>query len=131
MRIIRNVEQSSQSGPAETFTGRVRIDGRFSADAPARVGAAIVTFEPGARTAWHKHPAGQLLIVMAGVGFVQRQGGAKETVYSGDSVWFEPGEKHWHGASVERAMSHVAIAEWVDGRSTDWMEHVSDAEYNA
>ncbi|WP_226584453.1 (R)-mandelonitrile lyase [Acuticoccus sediminis] len=131
MKIIRNAEQPSAAGPAESFTGRVRIDGRFTADAPARVGAAIVTFEPGARTAWHAHPAGQLLFILSGLGVVRREGGPKEAVAAGDTVWFAPGETHWHGASADKAMSHVAIAESIEGRSTDWSEHVSAAEYEA
>ncbi|WP_108660990.1 (R)-mandelonitrile lyase [Acuticoccus kandeliae] len=131
MNIIKNADQPSAAGPAETFTGRVRVDGLFSAPDPARAGAAIVTFEPGARTAWHSHPAGQLLFILSGLGWVQRDGGEKARVVAGDTVWFAPGEKHWHGASAGKAMSHVAIAEKVDGRSTDWMEHVSDADYEA
>lgn len=131
MKIIRNLEQPSNQGPAETFTGRVRVDRMFGAPEPARTGSAIVTFEPGARTAWHSHPAGQLLYILSGAGWVQKEGEAKQSVAAGDTVWFDANEKHWHGATDTKAMSHVAIAESLSGRSTDWMEHVSDADYSA
>jgi quercetin dioxygenase-like cupin family protein len=131
MRITKLGKVASAAGPAEYFTGTVRIDGRFQADAPARLGGATVTFEPGARTAWHTHPLGQTLIVIAGLGRAQREGGPIEEIRAGDIVWFEPGEKHWHGASPTVAMSHIAIAEAQDGKVVDWMEHVTDAQYQA
>jgi quercetin dioxygenase-like cupin family protein len=131
MNITRSGTQPSQKGPAEYFTGSVRIDSRFQGAAPARIGGGIVTFEPGARTAWHTHPLGQTLIVTSGLGWVQVEGGVKEEIRSGDVVWFPPGEKHWHGASPGTAMTHIAIAEALDGKSVDWMEHVSDQQYGA
>jgi quercetin dioxygenase-like cupin family protein len=127
--ITRNGSQPSQKGPAEYFTGSVRIDSRFQGRAPARVGGGIVTFEPGARTAWHTHPLGQTLIVTSGCGWVQVEGGRREEIRPGDIVWFAPGEKHWHGATATTAMSHIAIAEAFDGKSVEWMEQVSDAQY--
>jgi quercetin dioxygenase-like cupin family protein len=129
MEIKRNGSQASAKGPAEWFTGAVRIDQPFSATDPARVGGAIVTFEPGARTAWHTHPLGQTLIVTAGCGWAQREGGTIEEIRSGDVVWFAPGEKHWHGATPTTGMTHIAIAEKLDGKVVDWMEHVSDEQY--
>ena len=129
MEITRNGSLPSQKGPAEYFTGSVRIDSRFQARAPARVGGGIVTFEPGARTAWHTHPLGQTLIVTSGYGWVQVWGGPVEEIHPGDVVWFPPGEKHWHGATRTTAMTHIAIAEALDGKSVDWMEQVSDAQY--
>jgi quercetin dioxygenase-like cupin family protein len=129
MEIKRNCSQASRQGPADWFTGVVRIDTPFQASEPARVGGAIVTFEPGARTAWHTHPLGQTLIVTSGRGRVQREGGPVEDVHPGDVVWFPPGEKHWHGASPTTAMTHIAIAEALDGKSVDWMEKVSDEQY--
>lgn len=131
MDIKRNGTTASVRGPADWFTGTVRIDAAFSATAPARAGGAIVTFEPGARTAWHTHPLGQRLIVTAGLGLAQREGGPVEEIRPGDTVWFAPGEKHWHGASPTVAMTHIAIAEALDGRAVDWLEHVSDADYAA
>jgi quercetin dioxygenase-like cupin family protein len=131
MDITRNGTQASRKGPADWFTGTVRIDTPFQAAGPARVGGAIVTFEPGARTAWHTHPLGQTLIVTSGCGWVQREGGPVEEIRSGDVVGFPPGEKHWHGATVTTAMTHVAIAESLDGKAVDWMEQVSDAQYRA
>jgi len=131
MEINRVGSQPSARGPADWFTGTVRIDSRFQRDAPARVGGAIVTFEPGARTAWHTHPLGQTLIVTAGCGWVQRAGGPIEEIRPGDVVWFSPGEKHWHGATATTAMTHIAIAEALDGKSVDWMEKVSDEQYQA
>ena len=131
MEIKRNGSQSSRTGPAEWFTGTVRIDSPFQADAPARVGGATVTFEPGGRTAWHTHPLGQTLIVTAGCGWTQRKGGPIEEIRPGDVVWFPPGEKHWHGAAATTAMTHIAIAEQLDGKAVDWMEHVSDEQYHA
>jgi quercetin dioxygenase-like cupin family protein len=126
MDIKRNGSEPSGNGPAEYFTGTVRIDSRFQASDPARVGGAIVTFEPGARTAWHTHPLGQTLIVTSGVGRVQRAGGAIEEIRPGDVVWIPPGEKHWHGASTTESMTHVAIQEQLDGKAVEWMEHVTD-----
>lgn len=130
MEIKRNGTQASVKGPAEWFTGTVRIDPLFlKADEPSRATGAGVTFEPGARTTWHSHPLGQTLIVTAGCGRVQRDGGPVEKILPGDVVWFEPGEKHWHGASPETAMTHIAIQEQLDGKSADWMEKVSDEQY--
>lgn len=132
MKITRYDSAAQTKGPAEYFTGAIRIEGRFAAEAPARAGGATVTFEPGARTAWHSHPLGQTLIVTSGRGRVQREGSAIERIGPGDIVWFAPGEKHWHGAAPETALSHIAIAEADDsGKSVDWMEHVTDAEYGA
>lgn len=131
MEIKRNGDLPSAYGPAEWFTGRVRIDTPFQGEAPARAGGAIVTFEPGARTAWHRHPLGQMLIVTSGLGLVQREGGQVEEIRPGDTVWFAPGEKHWHGAAPDVAMTHVAIAETLDGRAVEWLEQVSDADYAA
>lgn len=129
MQIKRNGTEPSTKGPGDWFSGTVRIDPLFSAPDPARVAGALVTFEPGARTAWHTHPLGQTLIVVSGLGWVQREGGPVEEIHPGDVVWFEPGEKHWHGASATNAMSHVAIQEKLDGKAVDWLEHVSDAQY--
>lgn len=131
MDIKRNGSSPSARGPSDWFTGAVRIDTPFSGTAPARAGGAIVSFEPGARTAWHTHPLGQMLIVTAGLGLAQRDGGPIEEIRPGDTVWFAPGEKHWHGAAPNVAMTHIAIAETLDGRAVDWLEHVSDAEYSA
>ncbi len=129
MEIAKSGSQPSAKGPADWFTGAVRIDSRFQREAPARIGGATVTFEPGARTAWHTHPLGQTLIVTAGCGRVRRDGGPIEEVRAGDIVWFEPGEKHWHGASPTTAMTHIAIAEMLDGQAVEWMEHVTDEQY--
>ncbi|HEX4694016.1 (R)-mandelonitrile lyase [Sphingomonas sp.] len=129
MRITRNGSQPSAPGPADYFTGTVRLDSPFKGEEPARIGGAIVTFEPGARTAWHTHPLGQTLIVTGGLGWAQREGGAKEEIRPGDIVWFAPHEKHWHGATATTAMTHVAIAEALDGKVVDWMEKVSDEQY--
>jgi quercetin dioxygenase-like cupin family protein len=129
MDIKRNGSQSSGKGPADWFTGTVRIDPLFAAPAPARVSGASVTFEPGARTAWHTHPLGQTLIVTSGFGRAQREGGPVEEIRPGDVVWFSPGEKHWHGASPTTAMTHIAIAEAQNGKVVDWMGHVTDAQY--
>lgn len=129
MQIIPNGSQPSVAGPDAWFTGTVRIDAPFHGSGDARLGGATVTFEPGARTAWHTHPLGQLLIVTVGRGRVQREGGPVETIHAGDIVWFEPGEKHWHGAAPETAMSHIAIAEALDGNVVEWMEKVTDAQY--
>lgn len=129
MEIKRAGSQPSGRGPAEYFTGSVRIDPLASPPEPARVAMAHVTFEPGARTAWHTHPLGQTLIVTAGCGRVQRTGGAIEEIRPGDVVWFAPGEKHWHGAAPTTAMSHIAIQEKQDGSPVAWMEHVTEAKY--
>jgi quercetin dioxygenase-like cupin family protein len=129
METTKSGSQPSAKGPADWFTGAVRIDSRFQRAAPARIGGATVTFEPGARTAWHTHPLGQTLIVTAGCGRVQRDGGPIEEIRAGDIVWFEPGERHWHGASPTTAMTHIAIAEMLDGKAVEWMEHVTDEQY--
>lgn len=129
MEIKRIGTQPSNKGPADWFTGTVRIDPLFQAPAPARVSGASVTFEPGARTAWHTHPLGQTLIVTAGCGWAQRAGGPVEEIRPGDIIWFPPGEKHWHGASPTTAMTHIAIAEYLDGKVVDWLEKVSDEQY--
>ena len=131
MEIKRAGSQPSQKGPAEWFTGTVRIDPLFQAQASTRAAGASVTFEPGARTAWHTHPLGQTLIVTAGVGRVQREGGPVEEIRPGDVVWFPPGEKHWHGASPATAMTHIAIQEAQDGKVVEWLEHVSDEQYGS
>ena len=131
MEIRRNGARPSGRGPADYFTGQVRVDPLFEAPAPARVRGASVTFEPGARTAWHTHPLGQTLIVTSGLGRVQRVGGEIEEIRPGDVVWFAPGEKHWHGASPATAMTHIAIQEELDGKVVDWMEKVSDEQYRA
>ncbi|NIZ03253.1 (R)-mandelonitrile lyase [Thalassospira lucentensis] len=129
MNIQRNGAKPSAPGNADYFTGSVRLDNPFQTTAPARVGGATVSFEPGARTAWHTHPLGQTIIITSGLGWAQRDGGPREEIRPGDVVWFEPGEKHWHGATATTAMSHIAIAEAVDGKAVDWLEHVSDADY--
>ena len=129
MEIKRSGSQPSVTGPDEWFTGTVRIDPLFGAHAPARAAGNAVTFEPGARTAWHTHPLGQVLIVTAGSGRVQREGGPIEEMHPGDVVWFAPGEKHWHGAAPSTAMTHIAIQEALDGKAVDWMEKVSDEQY--
>ena len=129
MEIKRNCSQPSAKGSADYFTGAVRIDPLFEAPEPARVRGASVTFEPGARTAWHTHPLGQTLIVKSGLGWAQRWGGPKEEIRPGDVVWFPPGEKHWHGAAPTAAMTHIAIQEALNGKVVDWMEHVSDQQY--
>lgn len=129
MEIKRAGSQPSAKGPADWFTGTVRIDPLFSAAEPALVAGASVTFEPGARTAWHTHPLGQTLIVTAGAGRVRREGGAIEDVRPGDVVWFAPNEKHWHGAAPTTAMTHIAIQEKKDGKVVEWMELVTDEQY--
>ena len=131
MEIKRIGSQPSVKGPAEWFTGNVRIDQPFQGTGEARVSGAVVTFEPGARTAWHTHPLGQTLIVTAGCGRAQREGGAIEEICPGDIVWFAPGEKHWHGAAATTGVTHIAINEKLDGKAVDWMEHVTDDEYGA
>ena len=129
MNITRAGSQASAKGPADWFTGTVRIDALFGAKAPARAAGNAVTFEPGARTAWHTHPLGQTLIVTFGFGLVQREAGPVEEIRPGDVVSFEPGEKHWHGASPTTAMTHIAIQEALDGQAVDWLEKVSDQQY--
>lgn len=129
MDIKRSGAQASAKGSGDWFTGIVRLDPLFSPPEPARVSGALVTFEPGARAAWHTHPLGQTLLVTAGLGWVQRDGGPIEEVRPGDVVWFPPGEKHWHGATATTAMSHIAVQEKLDGKNVDWMEQVSDVQY--
>lgn len=129
MGIKKSGSQPSREGPADWFTGTVRIDPLMEAPAPARVRGASVTFEPGARTAWHSHPLGQTLIVTAGIGRVQSWGGQVEEIRSGDVVWISPGEKHWHGAAPSTAMTHIAVHENLDGAVVEWMEKVSDEQY--
>jgi quercetin dioxygenase-like cupin family protein len=131
MEIKRSGSQPSSKGPADWFTGTVRIDPLFQARDPARAAGNTVTFEPGARTAWHTHPFGQVLIVTSGCGRVQRWDGQIEEIRPGDVVWFPPGEKHWHGASPTTAMSHIAIQEHLDGKPVEWLEHVTDEQYNS
>jgi len=131
MDIKKIGSQPSIKGPEKWFTGTVRIDSLFEREAPARIAGGIVTFEPGARTAWHTHPLGQTLIVTAGCGRVQKEGGPIDEIRPGDIVWIAPGEKHWHGAAPTTAMTHIAIVENLDGNSSDWLEHVSDEEYLA
>jgi len=129
MEITRAGSQPSSKGPTDWFTGTVRIDPLFQRSAPARVGGAAVTFEPGARTAWHTHPLGQTLIVTTGYGLAQRWDGPIEEIRPGDVVWFPPNEKHWHGASPTTAMTHIAIQESLDGKFVEWMEKVTDEQY--
>ena len=129
MHITRAGSHPSSKGPADWFTGTVRIDPLFTSAAPARAAGNTVTFEPGARTAWHTHPLGQTLIVVSGLGLVQREGERVEEIRAGDVVWFAPGEKHWHGASPATAMTHIAIQEALDGKAVEWLEHVSEEEY--
>lgn len=131
MEIHRGGSRPSTKGSADWFTGSVRVDPLLAPPAPARIVGAHVTFEPGARTAWHTHPLGQTLIVTSGFGLVQREGGSIEEIRPGDVVWFSPGEKHWHGASPTTAMTHIALQEALDGKAVDWMEHVTDAQYAA
>ena len=129
MEIIRNGSRPSGKGPADWFTGAVRVDPLFQANEPARGVGASVTFEPGARTAWHTHPLGQTLIVTSGCGWAQRKGGSREEIQPGDVVWFAPGEKHWHGATAAHGMTHIAIQEQLGGKTVDWLEKVSDEQY--
>nr|WP_106858416.1 cupin domain-containing protein [Caballeronia novacaledonica] len=129
MNITKCGTAPSVSGPSEYFSGTVRIDAPFAGEPPARAGGATVTFEPGARTAWHTHPLGQTLIVTAGVGWVQRDGGPVEEIRPGDIVWIAPNERHWHGATATTAMTHIAIAESLDGSPVTWMEKVADEHY--
>ena len=129
MDITRVGSRPSAQGPSEWFTGTVRIDPLFQAPDPALVQGASVTFEPGARTAWHTHPLGQTLIITAGCGWAARWGGQREEIHPGDVVWIPPGEKHWHGATATTAMTHIAIQEKLDGKAVEWLEHVSDEQY--
>lgn len=129
MNIKRVGSQPSGKGPSDYFTGTVRLDPLFEPPEPARVAGASVTFEPGARTAWHTHPLGQTLIVTAGSGWAQREGEPIEEIHPGDVIWFAPGEKHWHGATATTAMTHIAIQERLDGKTVEWMEHVTDEQY--
>ena len=129
IRIMRSGSQPSRQAPSEHFTGTVRVDPLFQATAPARASGSLVTFEPGARTAWHTHPLGQILIVTAGTGRVQRWGDPVEEIHQGDVVWIPPGQKHWHGAAPNSSMAHIAIVEQLDGKAVEWMEKVSDAQY--
>ena len=131
MNIQRNGSQPSQRGPAEYFTGTVRLDAPFAATEPARIGGATVTFEPGARTNWHTHPLGQTLIVTAGQGWAQVAGGLREEIRPGDVVWFAPGEKHWHGATATTAVTHIALQEKQEGKAVDWLEPVRDEQYGS
>jgi len=131
MEIFRAGSRPSASGPADWFTGKVRMDPLFNPAVPDRVQGAHVTFDPGARTAWHTHPLGQTLIVTFGRGLAQREGGPVEEIRPGDVVWFAPGERHWHGAAPDTGMSHIALQEVQDGRVVTWMEHVTDADYGA
>ena len=129
MEIKRIGSRPSGKGPAEWFTGAVRVDPLFEAPDPARVRGAAVTFEPGARTAWHTHPLGQTLVILSGLGWAQSEGGPVEELRPGDVVWFPPGLRHWHGATPTTAMTHLAIHEKLDGKAVEWLEHVSDDEY--
>jgi len=131
MQIKRCGSQPSGAGPAEYFTGRVWIDPMTAAPDPAPFSCASVTFEPGARTAWHTHPLGQALIVTAGCGWAQTDGGPVETIRAGDTVWFAPGERHWHGATAQTGMTHIAMAPVLDGRAVDWLDQVTEAHYLA
>jgi quercetin dioxygenase-like cupin family protein len=131
MEVKRSGTQPSVEGAAEWFTGSVHINPLHQTPGPARVVAASVTFEPGARTAWHRHPLGQTLIITSGEGLAQRWGGPIEAIRSGDVVWFPPGEKHWHGASATTAMTHIAIQEHLDGKTVEWLEHVGEEQYRA
>ena len=130
MEIKKNGSQPSSKGPTDWFTGTVRIDSSFKGTDPARVNGAIVTFEPGARTAWHTHPLGQTLLVTSGLGWAQRENGLIEDICPGDVVWFTPGERHWHGATPTTAVTHIAIQEALDGKVVDWMEKVSAEQYS-
>lgn len=129
MVINRNGSQPSAKGPAQYFTGAVRVDMLFQPQAPSRASGGLVTFEPGARSAWHTHPLGQVLVVTAGTGWVQQEGGAKQEIRPGDVIWTPPGVKHWHGATATNGMAHIAITEALDGKNVDWLEKVSDEEY--
>jgi quercetin dioxygenase-like cupin family protein len=129
LRITRAGSQPSARGPADYFTGSVRVDPMFPATTPSRMSGGLVTFEPGARSAWHTHPVGQVLVVTAGVGWVQREGGRVEEMRPGDVVWIPPGLRHWHGAAATTGVAHIALQEHVDGQAVTWMEKVSDEQY--
>ncbi len=129
MKITRNGSTRSVKGPADWFTGAVRIDSGFQAEEDGRSGGAIVTFEPGARTHWHTHPAGQTLVVLSGLGWTQCEGGPRTEIRAGDVVWCPCRKRHWHGAAITNAMSHLAITEMIDGRNVEWMEPVTDQQY--
>ncbi|TMH37535.1 MAG: cupin domain-containing protein [Betaproteobacteria bacterium] len=129
MEVARSGSQSSAKGSAQYFTGSVRVDPLFPAREPSRTSGGLVTFEPGARSAWHTHPLGQTLIVTSGLGWAQCDGGPIEEIRPGDVIWFPPGEKHWHGATATTAMTHIAITESLNGKNVDWMEKVSDEQY--
>jgi quercetin dioxygenase-like cupin family protein len=129
LRISRPGSQASARGPADWFTGSVRVDPMFPATAPSRVSGALVTFEPGARSAWHTHPVGQTLIVTAGVGWIQREGKPTEEIRPGDAVWIPPGVRHWHGAAATTGMAHISLTEEVEGQNATWMEKVTDEQY--
>ena len=131
MEIRRSGSQASTRGPAEYFTGQVRLDPLYTAQPPARVACASVTFEPGARTAWHTHPLGQTLVVTAGMGWTQCEGGPIVEIRAGDVIWCPPNHRHWHGATPTTAMTHIAIQEAIDGKFVEWMEHVADEQYLA
>lgn len=131
MDIKRSGSRPSETGSSAYFTGTVRLDPVVSAPDPARIRATNVTFEPGARTAWHTHPLGQTLLIVSGAGLAQADGGPILALHPGDTVWFGPGEKHWHGAAPDCAMCHLAIQEALDGKAVDWLEHVTDAQYTA
>ncbi len=130
MRINRVGAAASRPGPADWFTGTVRIDSPFQGEEPSRLSGATVTFEPGARTAWHTHPLGQTILIRSGLGWVQRDGGPVEEVRPGDIVWFAAGEKHWHGASPDVSMTHIAVQEALDGKVVEWLQQVSDEQYS-
>lgn len=129
MQISTAGNSPSTRGAAEYFTGAVRVDMLYTATAPGRSSAGLVTFEPGARTAWHTHPLGQAILIVSGMGWVQKQGGRVQEVRAGDTVWFDAGEKHWHGATPTNGMSHIAITESLDGKVADWLEQVTDEQY--
>ena len=131
MKITKAGSVPSAKGPEDWFTGSVRIDGLFQPNDARRAAASSVTFEPGARTAWHTHPLGQTLIVVSGCGWAQKEGEAIQEIYPGDIVWFEPDEKHWHGATATTGMTHIAIQEHLNGKVVEWMEHVTDEQYNS
>jgi quercetin dioxygenase-like cupin family protein len=131
MQINRSGSQPSTKGPAQFFTGNVRVDPLIQTTPPARVGGAVVTFEPGARSAWHTHPLGQMIIVTGGCGLVQSEGGPVRRIHPGDVVWCPPGEKHWHGATAKTGMTHIVVLESLDGKNVDWMQQVTDEEYAA
>jgi len=130
MTIARHGTQQASKGPDQYFTGAVTVEPLYQPKAPARYSAAYVTFDPGARSAWHSHPLGQTLVVTAGTGWVQEEGGAKQEIKPGDVIWTPPGVKHWHGATSTAAMTHMAVTEALDGKNVDWMEKVTDAQYN-